>query len=75
MYRLEVASQLNIELETLWRKKIANEFGINTSDVTIAVNSDLILGYKLFINDKIYDHSFKYCIDNDLAIINKKLNQ
>jgi F0F1-type ATP synthase delta subunit len=75
MYRLEVASQLNNELEQSWLKKIASEFNINTGDITIAVNPDLILGYKLFINDKIYDHSFRYSIENDLSIINKKLNQ
>jgi F0F1-type ATP synthase delta subunit len=75
MYRLEVASQLNHELEQSWLKKIATEFNINTSEITIAVNPDLILGYKLSINDKIYDHSLRYSLENDLAIINKKLNQ
>ncbi len=75
MYRLEVCSQLNNELEQLWLKKIANEFGIKTNDITVTINQDLILGYKLFINDKIYDHSLRYSLENDLSIINKKLNQ
>jgi F0F1-type ATP synthase delta subunit len=75
MYRLEVASQLNHDLEQQWLKKIATEFNISSSDITIAVNPDLILGYKLHINDKIYDHSFKQLIENDIGIINKKLNQ
>lgn len=75
MYRLEVASPLTSELEQSWKNKIAVEFNINPIEIIIDVNPDLILGYKLSINDKIYDHSFRNSLENDLAVVNKKLNQ
>lgn len=73
MIILEIASELSSELVDSWKTKITKEFELKDVTIDVRINSELILGYRVIVNNTTYDHSLVNKVKRDLNNINKKI--
>jgi F0F1-type ATP synthase delta subunit len=70
MLIFQIAQELTPSSLESWKQKISNEFNIDTNLIQVQINPQLIAGYLIQIDSKIYDHSLAFNLTRDLNTIN-----
>jgi hypothetical protein len=68
---LETPYALSDEEKSLWLAKVSKELSLVITDYVI--NKDLVLGYRLITEGRVYDQSFSSTVKNKLKIVENNL--
>lgn len=71
---LELPKPLRTELLEELKQKISNEFNISKHLITVNIVPQLVFGYRLIVDNTVYDKSLLFLLQSDLNTLNEKIN-